>query len=230
MRIHISIVAAFALLASSASLHAAVVNGDFETGSLSGWTLVGQGAAQTSSIGVTPPQGTYQGFIDNTGNFTVSNLVVRTSLGISGVSVGGLGQGVPTNGSGMSQFVTVTAGDVLSFDWNFLTSELSQGPSYNDFTFYTINSTPFFLASRNASTFNIVSPPAGFEGQTNWATESYTFPADGTYQIGYGIFNVFDSGHDSALLLDNITIVPEPVTMGGMLLLSLSLARRNRRA
>src|SRR4051794_8652514 len=84
-----------------------VTNGDFETGNLSGWTLKGAGFAAGPSIGVTPFAGSYQGYIETTGNFTALAPAVIASLGVPGSAIIGLGAGTPTNGSGISQVVTV---------------------------------------------------------------------------------------------------------------------------
>jgi hypothetical protein len=201
-------------LAAPLSSSAAVVNGDFETGNLAGWTLVGSGKATGSGIGVAPTEGVFQGYIETTGNFTALAPAVVASLGVPGSAIIGLGAGAPTNGTGISQDVTVLAGDTLTFDWNFLTDELNEAATYNDFGFFSISGSAFLLASRNSSIYNTVSPPAGFDGQTGWATQTYTFPAAGTYKIGFGVFNVGDSGHNSVLLLDAISIpVPEPTSI-----------------
>lgn len=201
-------------LVTASPAPATVVNGGFETGNISGWTLVGSGHATDSSVGVSPTVGSYQGYIETTGNFTALAPAVATSLGVSGPTIVGLGAGPPTNGTGLSQVITVNAGDTLTFDWNFLTDELNESATYDDFAFFTIGSSAFLLASRNTSTYDVTSPPAGFDGQTGWATQSYTFATGGSYQIGFGVFNVGDTGHNSALLIDNVSVpVPEPSTL-----------------
>jgi len=205
---------ALCALAASRQAQATVVNGGFESGNLAGWTLSGSGQATGSGIGVTPTEGSFQGYIETTGNFTALAPAVAASLGVSGSAIFGLGAGSPTNGSGISQTVTVAAGDTLTFDWNFLTDELDEPASYNDFGFFTISGSAYLLASRNSSTYDLVSPPAGFDGQTDWHSQSYTFASAGTYSIGFGVFNVGDTGHNSVLLVDAVTIatVPEPST------------------
>jgi len=228
------LLAAVCLVATPSFSGAGVINGDFETGDVSGWTVIGSGHATGSSIGVTPTEGSYQGYLETTGNFTALAPAVVASLGIAGPDIIALGAGTPTNGSGMSQDVTVAAGDTLKFDWNFLSDELNESATFNDFAFFSIAGSPFLLASRNSSTFDIVSPPAGFDGQTGWMTQAYTFPTAGTYKIGYGAFNVGDTGHNSVLLLDAISIlVPEPSTLLmaglGTAILALGALRRKRR-
>lgn len=220
------------LLAAAAPARAAVVNGGFETGTVSGWTVVGSGHASDSTVGVFPTEGSYQGYIETTGNFTALVPAVAASLGLTASTILGLGAGTPTNGTGISQVVTVNAGDTLTFDWNFLTDELNESATFNDFGFFSIAGDAFLLASRNSSTYDTTSPPAGFDGQTGWASQSYTFATGGSYQIGFGVFNVGDSGHNSALLIDHVSLpVPEPSTLllAGLGSSSLLLWRRRHR-
>ena len=151
-------------------------------------------------------------------------------MGVSGSSILALGAGTPTTGSAISQDITILAGDVLAFDWNFLTDEHDEALQYNDFAMFTISSTANFLASRDStfSTLNLVSPPPGFDGQTNYATQNYTFTSPGTYKIGFAVFNVGDAGHNSVLLLDSVAVTPEPTMLTMLALSSVCLLRRGR--
>jgi hypothetical protein len=201
--------------------HAAVINGNFETGNLSGWSSLGSAHVETAAFGVNPTEGTYDGYIETTGNFTALASAIVPFLGLTGSDIMALGQGAPTNGTGISQDITVSAGDTLTFDWNFLTDELDESATFNDFAFLTVDGSAFLLASRNTSTFNVVSPPVGFDGQTGWSSDSYNFASAGTFKIGFGVFNVGDSGHNSVLLLDIVNVpVPEP---GTFVLMALAL-------
>src|SRR5690348_10459405 len=112
--------ATFFLLVAAAGAQA-VTNGDFETGTLAGWSPIGASHADTAAIGVTPTQGTYQAYIDNTGNFAspIAAVVPHLGGGSIGTSILALGEGSPTTGSAITQDVTVGAGDQLTFDWNF---------------------------------------------------------------------------------------------------------------
>lgn len=209
---------ALSAIVAATSTYGAVANGDFEGGILlPGWNKIGKSLGETSAIGVTPTQGTFQGYINNTGNFASPIVPLVTFLDVPGSSIIALGQGSPTTGSAISQDLTVSAGDVLTFDWNFLTDEHNEGVAYNDFAIFTIGNTPYLLASRNSTffTLDLVMPPAGFDGQTHWATQNYTFPSSGTFKVAFAVFNVGDAGHDSVLLVDGVTVtpVPEPATI-----------------
>ncbi len=225
--------AALCALAIPLIAHAAPTNGNFETGDLTGWTSIGLTGAATSSIGVTPTEGTYQAYVDNTGNGTVGANIIAAALGLSGPDILALGAGAPTVGSAIYQDVSVSAGDTLYFDWNFITDELDELPQYNDFAFFSVDSAAFLLASRNSSTYDTVSPPLGFDGQTDWSTQTYTFTSSGTVRLGFVSFDVYDAGHDSWLLLDAMIIpAPEPSTLALLaagLPVGLFLLRRRRK-
>jgi hypothetical protein len=207
-------IAASALLLGS-SIALAIPNGGWEFGSNLGWSTIGSTPVKTAAFGITPTQGVHMGHIETTGNFTAGAPAVAAALGLTGPAIAGLGQGSPINGSAIYRTFLISAGQTLSFNWNFVSDELTETPTFNDFAFMTINSgTPSLLASRNTSTWNFVSPPPGFDAQTNWAGYSQTFAVGGSYTFGFAALNVGDAGHNSALLLDNFQLspVPEPTT------------------
>jgi hypothetical protein len=236
-KLHLAAVCCALILSIPLTTHA-VVNGDFETGTTAGWTVIGQGTTKTSSFGVTPTGGTRMGYIDTTGNLTVLPPPILTAFGLDAADIMGLAiGGAPTRGSAIYQDVTVAPGDVLTFDWNFVCDELDQSPTFNDYAFLAISDTAslattssaFFLASRNASTYNTVSPPPGFDGQTGWTIgDNYTFTSAGTFRVGFVTFNVGDSGVNSALLFDGVSVTPEPGTLALVLAPLAGLARRRR--
>ena len=220
----------------SAPLAARAAVSGFESGTMAGWSVSGAGHVNTASMGITPTGGTYLGELETTGNLTTSSAAISL-LNVSSTDVYNLVLDVPLNGTVIYRSVTVSAGDTLSFDWNFISDELDESSTFNDFAFWTVfdgtTGVPYLLGARNLgiSYWDSTSPPPGFDGQMGWHTESYTFSAAGTYEIGFAAFNVGDHGHNSALLLDNITLpdpVPEPASLVGLVGAGLFIARRRR--
>jgi hypothetical protein len=145
----------------------------------------------------------------------VSATALETFLGIGTGSLAGLGHGTPTTGSAIKQSVSANAGDVLSFEWNFLTDE---GPStrFNDFSFVTFLALDT-LGDVNSSTFIELNDE--FADHTGFRTFSATIPSSGIYTLGLGVVHVGDEEISSGLLVDNIVLaggnstVPEPGTL-----------------
>lgn len=189
-----------------------LTNGNFETGDITGWTGLGLSGALPNALTVVPTEGSYMGVMDNTGNGPVGAPVIAGALGVPGASLIGLSTGTPTNGSCIYQDITVSAGDTLTFDWNFLTDELNEDPQYNDFAIFSIATDPYLLRDKNTPPYIFFPPMSAFDGQTGWATQSHVFSIAGTYRLGFAVFNVEDTGHDSWLLVDNV-IVPEPACL-----------------
>src|SRR5262245_58847819 len=92
------LLAAICALLTPYPCQAGVVNGDFETGNLTGWTPIGSSHADSGLV-LPPTQGSYQGYLESTGNFTALANAVMASLGVDGPDMAGLAQGVPVNGS-----------------------------------------------------------------------------------------------------------------------------------
>lgn len=211
---------------------AGFINGGFETGDFTGWSTIGSASIQTDAFGAGPPQGNYQAFLSN-GTGAVSSANLESFLGLSAGSLDALGNGTTTTGSGLSQSITANAGDVVTFQWDFLTNEDTPSTN-NDFSFVSIKSLQT-LADTNYP--NFISSNTSFLSETGFQTFSYTIPTAGTYKVGVGVVNVGDTSVESGLLVDNFVLtasaVPEPgsLVLGGLGALGvLTIYNRRRRS
>ena len=126
----------------------------------------------------------------------------------------------PTAGTAITQSVTVSAGQVLSFRWNYVTRESDVEIGFNDYSFVVIGGTAVRLMASNDPengplTGPIVETSAGEAYRTTgYQTFNFTFNSAGTFNIGVGVTNVGDLGVSSGLMVDNFVIaaVPEPTT------------------
>jgi hypothetical protein len=190
------------------ALAASINNGGFESGSLSAWTSTGDASVVTSSFGSAPASGTYQALIQGGANGSDPGSL-ETFLSVPGGSLDALGNGTVHGGSAIAQTFTATGGETLSFNWNFITDEVP--PSvFNDFAFWSLNSSLSTLASANGSTLTL--NPSGLL-QTGAAELSVVIPTSGTYTLDFGVANVSDTGGTPQLLVDNVQLgvsTPEP--------------------
>ena len=144
-------------------------------------------------------------------------------------------------GSGIAQSITVGDGDMLSFDWNFLTNENSREPgsSEPDFAFWSL--VPEGTTSDEVNVLAIPSDAdesasgTDFDDQTGFESVSNYVLTSGTYLLGFGVVDVEDKDVNSALLIDNVqvtaapTAVPEPGSLALLGLGTVGLAWRRRR-
>jgi hypothetical protein len=124
------------------------------------------------------------------------------------------------SGTAINQTFTATAGNTISFDFNFLTNEPgAQGNQ--DFAYYTLSGpgigtvTVNMLA--NPTTPAGTAPPltpaqAGIYGylsgtgtETGFLGASFGIAATGTYTLTFGVTNVTDTNGSSGLLIDALT-------------------------
>lgn len=199
----------------------AIPNGDFEASTLASWSGAGRRGVLTAEVTpglgntfyTVPPSGAYQGFVSNGGVYTGTGSAVTAStleatLGVPPGTLLALGGGAATQGSCLTQDLTVAAGDTLEFKWNFQTNEPTPSPTRNDFAFLTISSNGAILL---ADTFypSFVDSPSPFSEETGYQSYAYTFAAGATVRVGFG---VADRGSgtigDSALLIDCVELVP----------------------
>ncbi len=191
---------------------AAVINGSFENGP-TGWERTGTAALLTDAAGVDPTDGSTQAGLTTQSRISTNSL--EEFLGLSTGSLNSLGNGLATGGGAIKQTFTATAGDVISFDWNFLTNEATPNASYNDFAFVSLNG----LTELADTTSAFFDSSTLFRQETGYQTTSFTIATAGTYTLGFGVVNVGDSRVPSGLLVDNVRTetVPEPASMLGIL-------------
>jgi hypothetical protein len=177
----------------------------FENGISPEWMTYGDAQAIGTFAGNNPTEGAAQGLVTtlNSSN-DVPNIDAFLNLP-AGTIHSTFGSNL-TGGGAIKRSITVGAGDVLTFDWNFLTQDYLP---FNDVSFLSITGNSLmFLAdvSTTPVTFNVPSNPYFFANQTGYSTYAYTFSAAGTYEIGFGVANRTDNAATSGLLIDNLSL------------------------
>lgn len=202
------------LVPSAAFAAGPVVNGGFEAGNLSGWTL------STFSLGSAPLSPNFLFGSSFEGNYFAQ--LSTAILGVTGVTAAGgntqLGLTAGTLGTTfanlnrgvvLTQNVAVAANSKLTFACKFSTLE-------SNFLRIRRNDVSFFSISGPGT--NVVFPLAdvnqvGSLGSTGWLTDkSYTFANAGAYTIGFGVYNRNNNTVSSTVRLDAVQIqaIPEP--------------------
>jgi hypothetical protein len=158
---------------------------------------------------------------------------IETFLGLVVGTLDGLITEDVIAGSAIKQTITVSDGDVLTFDWNFLTNEVGEGDEEDegddvqDFAFVSLSSGYTDILADVL--FSIFMPSSTtFNDETGFAAFSYTFTTGGTFTLGFGVMHADDNEVDSGLLLDNVTIIPEPATIGLLALGSLAFLGKKK--
>ena len=144
----------------------------------------------------------------------VSESQLETFLGLStgsGLGTGdltNLGNGPVMNGSAIMQPITVTAGETLSFNYNFLTNAPSPATNplgaLDPFAFVTQPVLTDF--ADNFSTLTAAPPQSGFLFQTGTQSFSETFATGGTYMFGIGVVDVTTDQYTSALAVSDFAM------------------------
>lgn len=188
--------AALVLLASLAGNAQAQVG----TGSLAGWTVLGDVIAQAGAIKLTTAY--LDGFTDQPLNLSGTSAAYITQVEIA-AGVAALALDLPEpeygqEGSVIAQSFAVAAGSKLTFSWSFSTVE----DRFLDRAFAVVNGQIFTLATRSAP---------GLATQTF----SFTFAAAGVATLALGVIDTGDVLGVSTLAVRNlvVSVVPEPTTL-----------------
>jgi hypothetical protein len=176
---------------------ASLNNTGFETGSLSSWTLTGNGSVVTSFIadnGITGYQGPTYGPVEGT---YFARIYGSSSL---------------------RQTFTINAGETI---YGYATFDSRDYTPYNDYAgVYILNSS----GSQIANPWYRDVASVGNYGESPWSEWSWTATTGGSYTLRLRVSNVLDSEKNSYALFDakaSAGVVPEPASMA---LLGIGLA------
>ena len=181
-----------------------ITNSSFENGNFTGWSTVGNTGIEAADFGSESSQGTYYATL-STQFDTVPDSDVESFLGLPYGSLNALGKGNIEEGSAIKTTFNAKAGDILTFDWNFMTNELDSTlvGGNEDFAILTLNSLPYNLPDTSSS---FETSFTSFSHETGFQTVSIEIPTTGAYTLGLGVVNVDDPIFDSALAIDNIQL------------------------
>lgn len=203
--------ATLALLAGGASAQA-------DTGSLSGWTVLGDVVAQAGALVLTTayaePGDPDQPF-NLSGTSAADIALVEAAGGLPAFALDLPEPEYGREGSLVTQSFAVAAGDTLRYSFTFSTLE----DAFEDHAFMVLNGQVMTLATRS------------FPGLPQ-ATHEYTFAGAGVATLSFGVVDTGDVLGVSTLSISglSVTAVPEPATLAlwlaGLGLLGATARRR----
>lgn len=218
---HIVSLVSLSTLGGANPSQAAIINGGFETGDFTGWSRIGESFIDTSEFGSGPTERSFDallltGAAEDGELGSVSDSAIESFLGLASGTLDSLIGADAFEGSAIKQTFTAQAGDILRFDWNFLSTEAApETEGFNDFAFVAINGIASQVADTSSSFFS--SSSNDFDEETGFQTFSYTVTSDGTYTLGFGVLDTGDDIMGSGLLVDDVQLVPEPASVLGLL-------------
>ncbi len=198
----------------------------FEDGNTTGWTsttlsAVGSTTTQAgSNTWVINPYGSYMGQLQiQSGTFnqmtsalglTSSSSTAITSLLTQQAQTGG-GNPTPTTAGWVTKEVTLTAGQTFTLAWQYISVDYVP---FNDGSIATLTQN-----GTNAATVNnynqqyallgFTNPgtgdySTGSYGATGWQVATFQVSVDGTYTLGFGVFNLGDQALSPVLYIDEV--------------------------
>ena len=190
------------LVGVAATANAALVNGGFENGNLTGWDVYvdanGDAVVATS-------------YTDSDSGFVVWDPMEGDYLSYLVVD----GSGSETT---LSQTFSLAAGDVLTgysaYDYN----DYFDGVYGDDYAYVSITDETTGIS---ATLWSVNGAGLANFADVDWTPWSFTAESDGLYSFVLGALNVPDDWNDSVVLLDGLQVnggspsdpVPEPATM-----------------
>ncbi|MEO3434820.1 Calx-beta domain-containing protein [Inquilinus sp. CAU 1745] len=180
--------------------------GDFENGLDAGWASIGETDITDDGWAADPQHGDNAILLETNNDATGENNVADF-LGLTNQALDNLSDDGANEGSALRLERTMSAGDVLTFRWNFATDE--DTPSgFNDFAFFSVVGPDGTSLDKLADTHSGFTDYDGtsFDEQTGWQTYTFTASADGTYVFGIGVMDEDDSKGHSGLFVDDVRV------------------------
>jgi hypothetical protein len=210
-RIHASMAGLVGILVCADVVSAGPVNLDFESGTLSGWTVSGM-----TSLATNTNAAWIQGDSSSKGQWSAAQ-GTRFALLRSG---GGIN--MPTR---MSQQFSAQAQETLAFNVFFDTADYAP---YNDQAWVRLTN-----LSNNSTTdlFKADVLSVGNFGETPWTLVTHKFSLAGLYKLEVGVVNRVDNKRVSQIGFDSVVVTPLPASawMGLAGLVGLAALRKRPR-
>lgn len=212
------VAASFGLLFASNAM--ALNNGHFS--GLLGWQKLGDVAVQSGAALMTTASATDEDdFPAAAGAFNVSAFETADAgsmVGFAGLPVAeafDLNGDFATEGSLLSQTISVNAGDTLSFDWELFTNETGE-LAQPDYAFVVLDGVLSVLAQAG----DAATASALYAFTTGHQAYTYTFANSGLQRLAFGVIDVNDYSVTTALWLDNVSVTPVPEPKDWLLMLA----------
>ncbi len=215
-----------ATIAALMSSGAFAQNLGFEDGSTTGWTSTTLSAVGSTTTQAGPntwvinPYGSYMGRLQiQSGNYnqmatalglTSSSSTAITTLLQQQAQVSG-GSPNPTTAGWVTREVTLTAGQTFTLAWQYVSVDyvpfndgsiatLTQNGTTNA-TVNNYNQQYALLGFTNPGTGDY---STGSYGATGWQVATFQVSVDGTYTLGFGVFNLGDTALSPVLYIDEV--------------------------
>ena len=215
-----------AAVAAMLSASAYAQNLGFEDGTTTGWTsttlsAVGSTTTQAGqNTWVINPYGSYMGQLQiQSGNFnqmtsalglTSASSTAITSLLQQQAQTGG-GNPNPTTAGWVTKEVTLTAGQTFTLAWQYISVDYVP---FNDGSIATLTQSGTDVATVNNynqqyALLGFTNPgtgdySTGSYGATGWQVATFQVSQDGTYTLGFGVFNLGDTALSPVLYIDEV--------------------------
>ena len=158
----------------------------------------GEGESEVEVVGSAFGEGATDGesmaLLHTDGEGAASQLEIEAFLGLAPGALDTLNDGDAVAGQAIKRALSVEAGDVITFDFNFIAGDFL----FNDFGFVTINGEAVELAD--------VISVVGSGSSSGFQTFTFTATESGSLVIGMGVMNDTTTVLDSHLLIDNLRI------------------------